>query len=245
MAPRTESGKTFRLSRDSGYRRRVIVATALSVMTHVIAIVILAPFRESIPLVRHIGYRGPTQILPEISVIREIGPSERENLIARGEGGQNVFRVVPITVTDWEVPAGETESSEIGDKTDDVAEDGLDVLRELEMSLPQPRSQDMVVAHLVKPRYPATSRVNGVEGVVVFRLHVTKTGDVANIWLLRSEVDRACEQAARRALFQWKYRPYIVDGEAVDFLGDQPVRFRMTDLEAATGGVRVRSPQAP
>lgn len=224
----------------------MLVAVAVSVAAHVVAILALAPFRDTIPLVRHIGYRGPTHILPEISVIREVGPDEREAQLARGEGGKNVFRVVPITITDWQVPEGEAETNEVGDESDQIAEDGLDLLHELEMSLPQPRSQDMVVAHLVKPRYPASSRLNGVEGVVVFRLHVTKTGEVANVWLLRSEVDRACEESARRALYRWRYMPYVVDGEAVDFLGDQPVRFRMTDLEAAAGGgIRTHETRAP
>jgi len=246
MAPCTDSSKAFRLSRDKGYRSRVVAAIVLSVAVHIALILIVAPFRDRIPIVRNIGYRGPTHILPEISVVRDIGPSERELQIARGVGGQNVFRVVPITITDWEVPEGESETSEVGDESDDIAEDGLDLLRELEMALPQPRSQEMVVSHVVKPRYPTSSKVAGVEGVVVFRLHVTKTGEVANVWLLSSEVDRACEQAARRAIYRWRYAPYRVDGEAVDFLGDQPVRFRLYDVESGvTGGVRSHSRPTP
>ncbi len=246
MAPYTDSSKAFRLSRDKGYRSRVLVGLALSIVAHIVAILIIAPFRDRIPIVRNIGYRGPTHILPEISVVRDIGPDERELQVARGAGGQNVFRVVLITITDWDVPEGETETSEVGDETDDIAEDGLDLLRELEMALPQPRSQEMVVTHLVKPRYPVSSKAAGVEGVVVFRLHVTKMGEVANAWLLSSEVDRACEQSARRAIYRWRYSPYRVDGEAVDFLGDQPIRFRLYDVESgATDGVRAHARPVP
>ncbi len=239
MFPHTDSSKAFRLSRDRSYRRRVLVALSLSVVVHVVAIVVVAPFRDRIPLVRTIGYLGPTHILPEIYVVRDVGPSERELHVARGVGGRNVFRIVPITITDWEVPEGESETSEVGDESDDIADDGLDLLHELEMALPQPRSQEMIVAHLVRPTYPKSSRAAGVEGVVVFRVHVTKTGEVANVWLLTSEVDRACEQSARRALYMWRYLPYLVDGEAVGFLWDQPVRFRLYDVESGvTGGVR-------
>ncbi len=246
MIPPTDSSKTFRLSRDRGYRRRVFVALALSVVAHIAAIQIFAPLSEYIPLVRNIGYHGPTQILPEISVVREVGPREREVEVARGQGGQSIFRIVPITITDWEVPEGESETHEVGDETDNIAEAGLDILRQLEMALPQPRSQDMVVSHLVKPRYPVSSKVAGVEGVVVFRLHVTRTGDVANVWLLRSEVDRACEQAARRALYHWHYRPIFEDGEPVDFLGDQRIRFRLYEVESgATGTVRTHATRVP
>ncbi len=154
--------------------------------------------------------------------------SESSTRPTGGRGAAEAFHIVPITITEWAVPSevtGEGKSSDAA--TDASAID--DLLAELERSLPQPQSRDMVVLHLVKPEYPVSSTLAGVEGIVVFRVHVTKTGEVANAWLLRSEVDRACELAALRALHRWCYRPYIVDGEPVSFLGDQAVRFRLFD----------------
>ncbi|MCD4690488.1 hypothetical protein K8S17_03415, partial [bacterium] len=124
MNPRSDSSKAFRLARDKGYRRRVLTAFLLSAVVHIIAIRVFAPLGDRIPLVRHIGYYGPTNVLPEISVIREVGSREREVQFARGEGGRSVFRVVPIVISDWLVPEGESEMSEAGEQSDDVAEDG-------------------------------------------------------------------------------------------------------------------------
>jgi TonB family protein len=82
-----------------------------------------------------------------------------------------------------------------------------------------------------------------VEGVVVFRLHVSKHGRVARAWLLSSEVDEECEAAARRAVLQWRFRPHVIRGAAVDFLVDQRIRFRLHDvLEANAPGLRIRRP---
>ncbi len=214
--------------RNAEYRRGVLIAVGLSVAVHVLLSLALAPFRDRIPVVRHIGYYGPTRILPEISIERATANLESRVRPTIGRGATNAFHIVPITITDWAVPSDEADEAESNDVADDASA-GDNLLAELEMSLPQPQSRDMVVLHLVTPEYPVSSTTAGVEGVVVFRLHVTKTGEVVNAWLLRSEVDRACERAALRALRRWRYRPCIVDGEPVSFLGDQAVRFRLLD----------------
>jgi protein TonB len=81
----------------------------------------------------------------------------------------------------------------------------------------------------VKPAYPASSVRAGVEGVVTFRVHVTADGTVARVWLLNSEVDRACDDAAKRALLEWRFRPFLVEGEPSDVLVDQRIRFSLLD----------------
>ncbi len=204
------------------------IAVVLSAAAHLVLTLAAAPYGDQIPLVRHIGYYGPTHILPEVSIERVASDIESNARPTAGSGATGFFRVIPITITDWAVPSEGTEAAEFCDADDD-ANAGNDLLAQLERSLPQPRSQDMVVLHLVKPEYPVSSMAAGVEGAVVFRLHVSKTGEVVNAWLLRSEVDRACERAAGRALRRWRYRPYIVDGEPAGFLGDQAVRFRLFD----------------
>ena len=214
--------------RHAEYRRGMRIAAILSVVTHLLLSLAVAPFKDRIPLVRQIGYYGPTHILPEISVERATVDSESSTRPTAGRGADDAFHIVPITITEWAVPSEVTDEVKSSDAATDASAID-DLLAELERSLPQPQSRDMVILHLVKPEYPVSSTLAGVEGIVVFRVHVTKTGEVANAWLLRSEVDRACELAALRALRRWCYRPYIVDGEPVSFLGDQAVRFRLFD----------------
>ncbi len=228
--------------RDAEYRRAVSIAVVLSVAAHLVLTLAVAPFGDQVPLVRHVGYYGPTRILPEISIERAAADVESDARPAAGSGTVDFFHIVPITITEWGVPSEETKAVESCDADGD-ASIGDDLLVQLEESLPQPRSRDMVVVHLVKPEYPVSSTAEGIEGVVVFRLHVTKTGEVANAWLLRSEVDGACERAAARALRRWRYHPYIVDGKPVNFLGDQAVRFRLLDsFEQSAPGGRTDAP---
>jgi TonB family protein len=186
--------------------------------------------RQRIPLVRHIGYEGALRILPEISVRRTVGEAESEEEMAFGLGSSSFLRVIDTRAVEEPVRADEATEDDSGDFEEDYGEE---IRRLLEQSLPQPSGRDVVIRRLVKPAYPPESVAAGVEGVVVFRLHVTKQGRVARAWLLSSEVDEACEEAARRAVIQWRFRPHTVRGAAVGFLVDQRIRFRLHDVLGA------------
>jgi TonB family protein len=216
-----------RRNRARTYRARVRIAVAISILLHLLVFLAVSPDPGSIPLVRHIGYRGALRILPEISVLKEPGEIESDPETAHGRGSESFFDIVGNEVVDWTLPSGTP--------PEDVTEDALGKTGEelhsrLETSLPQPTSDDLVIVRLVKPVYPASSIEAGVEGVVVLRAHVTRTGDVARAWLLESEVDDACEIEAHRAVLQWKFMPFVVNGEALDILVDQRIRFRLHDV---------------
>jgi TonB family protein len=227
----------YRRRREQVYRTRIGYAIAAAVLFHLSLFAWLAPFSERLPLVRHIGYQGVLRILPEISVRRRTAEVETDLETSRGLGSEGIFQVVSIEMVDWAVPAG-TPAEEI---TGEVEQESGDDLRNLlEESLPQPTSSDVVVLRVVKPTYPAASIIDGVEGVVVFRLHLSETGDVVRAWLLSSEVDEACEESAHHAVLQWKFRPFLVNGEPTSILVDQRVRFRLHDPpEVAPGRLRI------
>jgi TonB family protein len=211
---------------------------ALAVAAHLALVLSLAPMRQRIPLVRHIGYEGALRILPEISVRRPAGEAESELETVFGLGSDSFLRVIDARAVDNPIEADELTREETGDFEEDYGEE---IRRQLEQSLPQPTSRDVIIVRLVKPAYPPTSIAAGIEGVVVFRLHVTKHGRVARAWLLSSEVDEDCEEAARRAVLQWRFRPHTVRGTGVDFLVDQRIRFRLHSvLEAEAPGLRTR-----
>jgi TonB family protein len=216
--------------REREYRRALSLAVALAVIMHVALFVSLVPLEGRIPLVRHLGYEGSLRILPEISVRREPGPVNSDLETLSGRGARAALQVIDITVVDSERPAGTRAREETGTRDETV---GDKLLTQLERSLPQPTSRELVVIRLVKPAYPRSSVLAGVEGVVTFRLHVTSDGVVARTWLLSSEVDRACDEAARRAVLQWRFRPFLTDGEPTDVLVDQRIRFTLTDADPA------------
>ncbi len=228
--------------RERTYRTRMIWALATAAAVHLLLFLALAPPRGRIPLVRHIGYQGVTQIQPEISVQREPDTFEAEQTIARGRGEEGFIRVVSIRVVDWVVPSGIPSEETTGEA--EPVEAGEDLRTELARSLPQPTSSQVVITRFVKPLYPPSSIARGIEGVVTFRLHVTAEGRVARAWLLKSEVDQACEIEAHRAVTQWKFRPFLIDGEPTAILVDQRIRFRLHDVPVVPATVRTHDRRA-
>lgn len=213
-----------RRARERVYSRRIRWAAVAAVAAHALFFVALAPFTHRMPLVRHIGYEGGLRLLPEISVQREVGEAESEEEQAYGRGADTRFHVVETRIVPTAVAAESAHEQQTGEYDEEYGEELLDML---ERALPQPLSREVVILKLVKPAYPARSIAEGTEGVVEFRVHVTKRGRVARVWLLSSDVDREMEESARIALMQWRFQPLLANGEPVDFLVDQRVRFRL------------------
>jgi protein TonB len=65
----------------------------------------------------------------------------------------------------------------------------------------------------VQPVYPAAARENHIKGAVRMQVVISKTGDVVNLELLEGPIELA--MSAVTAVRQWKYRPYLLNGEPV------------------------------
>jgi TonB family protein len=231
MSDRLTNIRNVRRRREELYRSRLRRAAIASILIHISLFIGLVPLKHRIPLARTIGYEGALRILPEISVARPPGTTESELALGAGLGSRPFMRVVDIKMVSKEVALESEARADRGIRHEAL---GDALLTELEQVLPQPQSRDVVVDLLVKPAYPASSVLAGVEGVVVFRVYVTKEGTVERVWLMNSEVDRACEESARRALLRWRFRPHIVGGVPTEFLVDQRIRFRLTDAAGAS-----------
>jgi TonB family protein len=230
MSELSQPAKHARRLRERQYRRALALAVALAFAFHAALFLSLSPLEGRIPLVRHLGYEGPLRLLPEISEMREPGPVEGDRETLAGRGAKAALRAIDIAVVDTERPAGARALTETGARDETV---GDELLTQLERALPQPTSRELVIIRLIRPAYPRASVLAGVEGTVTFRVHVTRDGTVARVWLMGSEVDRACEESARHALLQWRFRPFLADGEPTDVLVDQRIRFSLTDAAAA------------
>jgi protein TonB len=77
------------------------------------------------------------------------------------------------------------------------------------------------------PAYPEESREAREEGLVVLRVEVSAGGDPLSVAILHSSGYFRLDQAARRAVQQWKFRPGTEGGAAVRSEVDTPVRFRL------------------
>ena len=68
----------------------------------------------------------------------------------------------------------------------------------------------------IEPQYPVVALRENKEGWVTLGFTVTRTGSVTNVKVLNAKPRRVFDKAALRALYKWKYRPEIVDGQAVE-----------------------------
>lgn len=67
----------------------------------------------------------------------------------------------------------------------------------------------------VAPAYPARAMSRGVEGYVDLTFDIAVTGQPINIQVITAEPAGYFESAAQNSLKRWKYRPKLVDGQAV------------------------------
>lgn len=72
----------------------------------------------------------------------------------------------------------------------------------------------------VKPVYPARALARGIEGFVVVEFDITSTGHVANAVVIDTS-DSVFNRAALKAAAQFKFKPRIVDGVALESYGTQ------------------------
>lgn len=69
-----------------------------------------------------------------------------------------------------------------------------------------------MLLHHVRPRYPAMARVARVQGRVVLQVLITCTGDVDAVDLVSGHPMLAA--AAVDAVKQWRYQPYVINGQS-------------------------------
>jgi protein TonB len=61
----------------------------------------------------------------------------------------------------------------------------------------------------IKPKYPRPALVAGEEGWIQLKIDVNEKGEVENVRVVGGEKRSLFEGEARRAVEQWKYRPFL------------------------------------
>jgi len=246
MSERPRYITEIRRGRERRYRRTIAWSTVGAVVFHVLLVLIVATFRERPHLVMRSGYRGEFRLLPAISILREPDATESERQTRGREFSGSGFRVVNLVVAELELPRKTPIKAEVEELNRALGDDPRNVR---DASLPQPAGQEIVIERLVEPIYPQSAIDREIEGVAVFGLSVAATGEVRRAWLLESEVSGDCNIEAQRALLQWRFAPYIVDGRPVPFLKYYRILFHLTDelrdAREARSGERDRPLPAP
>ncbi|MFY9979671.1 MAG: TonB family protein, partial [Candidatus Sulfotelmatobacter sp.] len=79
----------------------------------------------------------------------------------------------------------------------------------------------------VPPVYPRTAVEMRIEGAVQLQATVAKTGSISEIKVLSG--DKELARAAVDAVKQWKYKPYLLNGEPVDIQTQITVKFKLPE----------------
>jgi protein TonB len=77
----------------------------------------------------------------------------------------------------------------------------------------------------VQPIYPRKALSMRVEGSVELLATVAKTGDITHVKVLSGDAELT--KAATEAVRQWKYKPYLLNGEPVEIQTQVTINFKL------------------
>jgi protein TonB len=79
--------------------------------------------------------------------------------------------------------------------------------------------------HDVQPTYPQMARIAHIQGDVTLQATISKSGSIENLRAVSGHP--ILIQAALDAVRQWKYKPYVLNGEPVEVETQITVKFHM------------------
>lgn len=86
-------------------------------------------------------------------------------------------------------------------------------------------SQGLLVKR-IQPNYPPLARQARIQGTVVLQAEISKDGSIQNLHLISGHPMLA--PAAIEAVKQWKYKPYLLNGEPVEVETQVQVNFTLS-----------------
>jgi periplasmic protein TonB len=92
------------------------------------------------------------------------------------------------------------------------------------MKISQGVAQGLIVKR-VPPEYPRSAMAMRIEGAVELAATISKDGDIKDVKVLKG--DQQLAHAAVQAVKQWKYKPYLLNGEPVEIQTEITVNFKL------------------
>jgi len=84
---------------------------------------------------------------------------------------------------------------------------------------------DGMILSRTPPVYPRTAEASGVSGAVVLNIVISPSGNVDKVEAVSGPPE--LRQAAVDAVRNWRYRPYIIDGQALPVSTSVKVTFNL------------------
>ena len=84
----------------------------------------------------------------------------------------------------------------------------------------------LLTIHEIKPTYPQIAKAARVQGQVVLQALISKQGTIENLKVMSGHP--MLVQSALEAVKQWRYKPYILNGEPVEVDTQVTVNFTLS-----------------
>ena len=81
--------------------------------------------------------------------------------------------------------------------------------------------------HTPQPIYPRRARSRGIEGTVKVGFIIEPNGKVSNIDILNATPSGVFDNATRRSVAQWKFKPQLLEGKPTRRRVEQTIRFTL------------------
>lgn len=212
---------------DRRRRKRIVYLLPVSVLLLVILAISLEKARV-VDRIFSVGYEGPMQILPEITILDDSGieakvfEKERHDMVARD------VEVYSEEIED-EHDKAETSLSPREDPEEPIYDDfkGRDAIRTYESHAPVPYREDYVIKKMIEPIYPLEAMLRGHEGYVLVEVYVNNKGFVQEAWVRKVKGDESFEAVTLDAVKQFEFRPIMDRGRPISFWLSFLVRFEL------------------
>lgn len=88
---------------------------------------------------------------------------------------------------------------------------------------------DVVPLVRIQPQYPREAAIAQIEGYVTLEFTIDELGSVRNPRVIDAKPPRVFNREAVRAILRWKFKPRVVDGQAVSRVATQTIEFNLDD----------------
>jgi len=106
------------------------------------------------------------------------------------------------------------------------------LLGELEPVTLSEDSSEALLLQKVQPSYPAQALRAGLQGAVVLQASIARDGSIRDLKLVQGSL--LLGQAAYKAVKQWRYKPYLMNGKAMEAQTFVTVDFRLPQQSLLT-----------
>ncbi len=219
-------GKIIEYDRKLARRLFMMVPLALLV---ILIIFISAEKTGVVDKIFSVGYEGPRNFVPEISIIddrgieAEIFSEERHDLV--------VHEIDLVSDEEEDIEEEDPEISTAPEKDiekvifDEIIDNSY--IRTYPSHTEVPFREDYVILKMVQPEYPPDAIADHIEGYVLVEVYVNEYGTVKEAYVRKVIGTESFERASIDAVRQFEFRPIIEDGAPSPFWISFLVRFRL------------------